>query len=69
MEATSHATRIYREKYLPTGKILVKMDFRNAFSSLRRDVLLLAAHSALPEWYPLSILLTQIHHFFSGAHP
>src|SRR5437867_2791269 len=34
-----------------TFKILTKIDFSNAFNSLRRDALLKASLSAIPEWF------------------
>ena len=50
-EAAVHATRIYLEN-LPPNNILLKLDFRNAFNSIRRDKLLEAARVWVPEIFP-----------------
>ena len=46
-EAAVHATRIYLDNLQP-GNILLKIDFQNAFSAVRRDVILLEILKSLP---------------------
>ncbi len=55
-EAAVHACRSYLEdlQTSPLDKILVKLDFVNAFNSVRRDVLLQKVHKYLPQLYPLA---------------
>ena len=50
MEAAVHATRTYVQQ-LPPDSAVVKLDFRNAFNSVRRDVMLDAVRASLPEAY------------------
>lgn len=50
-EAGIHASRRYLES-MERGKVLVKLDFCNAFNSLHRTDMLLATHERLPELYP-----------------
>ena len=50
-EAAIHASRRYLQA-LDKGKVLVKLDFTNAFNCLHRGDLLRAAHSNLPDLYP-----------------
>ena len=47
-EATARATRIYFQN-IPSDHILIKLDFQNAFNSLRRDKLLDAVKNVVPE--------------------
>ena len=49
-EAAVHAARKYLQ-YLPDGYGLVKLDFKNAFNTLRRDNMLEAVAKSLPEIY------------------
>ena len=51
-EAAVHASRKYL-KHLPDGHALVKLDFKNAFNSLRRDKMLEAVRDLAPDIYPL----------------
>jgi len=37
-----------------TGKLVVKVDFRNAFNTVRRDVILEAVANHLPELLPFA---------------
>src|SRR6218665_2017347 len=37
------------------GQVLVKLDFTNAFNILRRDAMLEAVYSAIPEIYPFAL--------------
>ena len=57
-EAAIHAARQYLHS-LPPDMLLLKLDFSNAFNSIRRDKMLLAVKKLLPELYPLvhSLLL------------
>jgi hypothetical protein len=48
VEAAVHATRRYLQ-HLPPNNAIVKLDFRNAFNTIRRDAILEASHTALPE--------------------
>ena len=50
-EAAVHACRRYVEN-MPQGHVFVKIDFTNAFNTLRRDVVLEAVESYLPELLP-----------------
>jgi Reverse transcriptase (RNA-dependent DNA polymerase) len=49
-EGAVHATRRYLQT-LPSGYVLVKLDFRNAFNSLCRDRLLQCVAQSFPEIY------------------
>ena len=49
-EAAIHAVRRYAEN-LPKDYIIVKMDFKNAFNTLRRDTMLKAIRRELPVLY------------------
>ena len=49
-EAAIHALRRYAED-LPKDHIIVKLDFTNAFNTLRRDEMLDAIWKELPEIY------------------
>ena len=49
-EAAAHATRLYLQS-MPLNHILVKVDFRNTFNSLRRDKMLLAVRETVPELF------------------
>ena len=51
-EAAVHAARRYLQN-LPSGHALLKLDFRNAFNSVRRDKMLEAVRVLAPEIYPL----------------
>ena len=50
-EAAVHASRLYLS-LLPPDHILLKLDFRNAFNTVRRDKILLAARDMVPEIFP-----------------
>src|SRR6218665_1841667 len=50
-EAAVHATKRFIGSMRP-DQVLVKLDFANAFNTLRRDVLLEAVHDSIPELYP-----------------
>ena len=50
-EAAVHACRRYVEN-MPQGHVFVKIDFTNAFNTLRRDVILEAVERHLPELLP-----------------
>lgn len=49
-EAAVHAARIYLRDLAP-DKIMLKLDFRNAFNSLRRDKMLIAVKALAPDLY------------------
>ena len=49
-EAAAHAARQYLES-VPSNHVLLKVDFRNAFNSVRRDKILEAVKSSIPELF------------------
>ena len=51
-EAAVHATRLYLAD-MPPSHVLLKLDFKNAFNSVRRDKMLEATKRAAPEIFPL----------------
>ena len=51
-EAAVHATRVYLQD-MPDRHLLLKLDFRNAFNSLRQDTMLLAVCERVPQIFPL----------------
>ena len=51
VEATVHATRIYLNNLSP-HQALLKVEFRNAFNSIRRDKMLTAVRDFIPELLP-----------------
>ena len=50
-EATVHASRLYL-LLLPPDHVLLQLDFRNAFNTVRRDKILSAARDMVPEIFP-----------------
>ena len=50
-EAATHSARLYLQD-LPPENVLLKLDFRNAFNSVRRDKVLEAAKLHTPEIFP-----------------
>ncbi|PGH37799.1 MAG: hypothetical protein CRN43_19015, partial [Candidatus Nephrothrix sp. EaCA] len=53
-EAAVHATRRFIRSMRP-DQVLVKLDFTNAFNSLRRDIMLSAVYKTIPEIYPFAL--------------
>ena len=51
-EAAVHAVRAYIQSSTAKNKILLKIDFKNAFNQVRRDVMLRLVESNAPEIYP-----------------
>ena len=51
-EAAAHAARLYLQNLLP-GYILLKLDFMNAFNSIRRDKVFATVNDMVPELLPL----------------
>ena len=49
-EAAIHATRRFAQQ-LPTGHVLIKLDFSNAFNTLSRDTMLEAVAEYISEIY------------------
>src|SRR6218665_1710847 len=43
------------DQWAHADQVLVKLDFTNAFNSLRRDVMLKAVHETIPEIYPFAL--------------
>ena len=52
-EAAVHATRIFLDNLQP-GNILLKIDFQNAFNTVRRDVILEEIKEVFPELLPFA---------------
>ena len=52
-EAAVHAVRAYVHDENIKDQVLLKIDFRNAFNTVRRDVVLKLIKEKLPEFYPL----------------
>ena len=50
-EAAIHASKLYLH-LLPPDHILLKLDFRNAFNTVRRDKILAVARDMVPEIFP-----------------
>ena len=50
LEAGVHAARLFLDSLLP-GQAIVKIDFTNAFNSIRRDAVLEAVYRSLPAFY------------------
>jgi len=53
IEAAIRAARCFLEN-METGKLFVKVDFRNAFNTVRRDVILETVTNHLPELLPFA---------------
>ena len=51
-EAAVHAARNFLSS-MPSNHALVKLDFKNAFNSIRRDKMLEASRNLAPDIYPL----------------
>jgi hypothetical protein len=51
-EAAIHSARSYLSE-IPSDLVMVKLDFKNAFNSIRRDAVLKACLEHPPELYPL----------------
>ena len=49
-EAAAHSARVYLHHLIP-DHVLLKLDFRNAFNSIRRDKMLEAARENIPELF------------------
>jgi len=52
-EAAAHATRRYLQD-MPSDHILLKLDFKNAFNSMRRNVILESVGIHFPEFLPFA---------------
>ena len=50
-EAAAHAARSYLQ-HAQADRLLLKLDFKNAFNCLRRDKMLEAVQKVAPELYP-----------------
>ena len=68
IEAAVHASRIYLHNMDPTH-LLLKLDFSNTFSTIKRDKILSSVLNMIPEIYPL-VYLCYIHPslLFFGNH-
>jgi len=53
-EAAVHASRVFLDANKETGKVLVKLDFKNAFNSVRRDYMLQSVAKHFPRLQPLA---------------
>lgn len=58
-EAAAHAARCFLAN-IGSGRAMLKIDFRNAFNTLRRDEMLKVVHTELPVLYPF------VHSCYSG---
>ena len=67
VEAAVHATRRYLNQ-LQTDKALIKLDFRNAFNSVRRDKMLEAVQDLIPSIYPFVHSPYHPHSFGTKGH-
>ena len=52
VETAVHATRKYLQN-IPSEHAMLKLDFRNAFNSVRRDKVLVAVRDLAPDVHPL----------------
>ena len=52
-EVVVHAIRRYIEENLDTDKVVLKLDFKNAFNSMRRDKILAKVREHIPWLYPM----------------
>ena len=68
VEAAVHAARIYLQN-MPPNNLMLKVDFKNAFNTIRRDKMLHSVLEFVPEIYPLvhSVYCSPTHLFF-GDH-
>ena len=53
-EIATHALRQYLGQEHTEDKVIIKIDFRNAFSSVRRDVVLRKVREETPEFYKMA---------------
>ena len=60
-EAAVHATRAFLSKMI-SGHVVVKLDFQNAFNSIRRDKMLEATRDLAPDIFFLCSLLLLFSH-------
>ncbi len=51
-EAATHAARTYITNQLTSDKIILKVDFENAFNSIERDEMLHRVKDTIPQLYP-----------------
>ena len=68
-EAAVHATREYISRISGSPKVILKLDMKNAFNSVRRDVVLKAVERRIPELYHLAWdAYHEPSHLFYGDH-
>ena len=68
VEAAVHAVRRYAQ-HLGPDDVIVKLDFKNAFNSVRRDTVLESVHLAAPEIYNyISVSYSKISSLSFGDH-
>ena len=67
VEAAVHAARIYLQN-MPPNNLMLKIDFKNAFNTIRRDKMLHSVLEFIPEIYPLvhSAYCSPTHLFFGN---
>ena len=51
-EAAVHAARCFVDEVQLESRVLLKLDFRNAFNTIHRHVLLQLVRESLPEYFP-----------------
>ncbi|GAV09476.1 hypothetical protein RvY_19015 [Ramazzottius varieornatus] len=53
-EAAVHAVRCFLEEGRDKSQVLLKLDFKNAFNTIHRDVLLRVVRDSLPKYFPFA---------------
>lgn len=59
-EAAIHASRAFAMDASNSYRIILKLDIKNAFNSMERDVILTAVKDRIPSLYPFFISVMQI---------
>ncbi|GAV05564.1 hypothetical protein RvY_15670 [Ramazzottius varieornatus] len=55
-EAAVHAVRSFLEEGRTASQILLKLNFKNAFNTIRRDVLIQNVHDNMPMYLPFTVM-------------
>lgn len=66
-EAAVHATRVYIRENSNSGKVVLKMDFRNAFNGVRRDWMLSRVRQYCPSLFPHQAYFSKSHLLSTGG--
>ena len=68
-EAAAHATRFFASDRTNADRVIVRLDFRNAFNSVRRDQLLDQVRKYIPEYFDfISQIYRHSSHLIFGPH-